>query len=569
MRRTALSAGAIGVALVLQLTVIDRLPLPGGAPDLVLLVVVALGLTGGPVAGMLTGFWAGLALDVAPPAGYLVGEHALVFCLVGYGCGRLSGITDRSAASSLGIAAMAAAGGEVLQVIVGLMFGDPGVSWPAIRIVLPSAVLQDILISPFVVYLMMRASGWASDHRLGSPAARGTSPGLLPGLLGAGRGGLADGAVPGAPGGTRWLAGSPGSGGGLKPGVLGAVRFGNYAARQGDGWVGSGPRSWRAVRSQVRGRQPRLRPGAGQAGSATAGQVHRRRPASPVSIRMGSGRRGGRSVGNAFAGGMPGQQALGGAGGRPGRHPRFRPGGGRSPGGLSSAGPASTGLGSAGQRGAGLGSTGLGSTGLGSVGPRGAGLGRAGLRGAGLGRAGLRGARLGSGWLRGAGPGGAGRGGAVRGGAGRGGTWRGATLRGNGRGTAGLRGAGLRGAGRSGTGRSGTGPRGAGLGSGWRRGAGFGRGSFGRGSFGRGSFGRGISGGGLAGGSASRPAFRPASQRLAPRFRGRAAAGASWASRQPRLRIGRRSFLARMTSRKAAGRPAWWRLGRRRTGGFP
>ncbi len=110
MRRTALSAGAIGVALVLQLTVIDRLPLPGGAPDLVLLVVVALGLTGGPVAGMLTGFWAGLALDVAPPAGYLVGEHALVFCLVGYGCGRLSGITDRSAASSLGIAAMAAAG---------------------------------------------------------------------------------------------------------------------------------------------------------------------------------------------------------------------------------------------------------------------------------------------------------------------------------------------------------------------------------------------------------------------------------------------------------------------------
>jgi rod shape-determining protein MreD len=533
------------VALVLQLTVIDRLPLPGGAPDLVLLVVVALGLTGGPVAGMLTGFWAGLALDVAPPAGYLVGEHALVFCLVGYGCGRLSGITDRSAASSLGIAAMAAAGGEVLQVIVGLMFGDPGVSWPAIRIVLPSAVLQDILISPFVVYLMMRASGWASDHRLGSPAARGTSPGLLPGLLGAGRGGLADGAVPGAPGGTRWLAGSPGSGGGLKPGVLGAVRFGNYAARQGDGWVGSGPRSWRAVRSQVRGRQPRLRPGAGQAGSATAGQVHRRRPASPVSIRMGSGRRGGRSVGNAFAGGMPGQQALGGAGGRPGRHPRFRPGGGRSPGGLSSAGPASTGLGSAGQRGAGLGSTGLGSTGLGSVGPRGAGLGRAGLRGAGLGR------------------------GAVRGGAGRGGTWRGATLRGNGRGTAGLRGAGLRGAGRSGTGRSGTGPRGAGLGSGWRRGAGFGRGSFGRGSFGRGSFGRGISGGGLAGGSASRPAFRPASRRLAPRFRGRAAAGASWASRQPRLRIGRRSFLARMTSRKAAGRPAWWRLGRRRTGGFP
>ena len=165
MRRAALSAIAVVVALVLQLTVIDRLPLPGGGPDLVLVVVVALGLTGGPMAGLLAGFGAGLALDIAPPASYLLGEHALVFCLVGYGCGRLSGITDRSAASSIGIAALAVAGGEVLQVIVGLLFGDPGVSWPAIQVVLPPVVLQDILISPFVVYLIMRASSWAARSR--------------------------------------------------------------------------------------------------------------------------------------------------------------------------------------------------------------------------------------------------------------------------------------------------------------------------------------------------------------------------------------------------------------------
>ena len=394
MRRAALSAIAVVVALVLQLTVVDRLPLPGGGPDLVLVVVVALGLTGGPMAGLLAGFGAGLALDIAPPASYLLGEHALVFCLVGYGCGRLSGITDRSAASSIGIAALAVAGGEVLQVIVGLLFGDPGVSWPAIQVVLPPVVLQDILISPFVVYLIMRASSWAARSRLGS-AAGDTVPGLLPGPAGAGRGSLVDGALLGGGG---WLARLPGSGRGRKAGALASVRFSKYAARPRTAGAGSGPGSWRVVRGQIAGgRQRRLRPGAGQAGSARAGQVNRQRPVSPVSIRMGSGRRAGVAL-------LDGRRST---------H---------------------------------LGSTGLGSTGLRAAGLRGASLRSAGLRGAGLGGAGLRGAGLrGAGLrLRGAGPradgavrhrfrisfrGSSGPLSSGRGGSGRGGSGRGGSLR--------------------------------------------------------------------------------------------------------------------------------------------
>jgi rod shape-determining protein MreD len=85
MRRAVLSALLVAAALVLQLTVVNRLALPGGGtPDLVLLVVVALGLAGGPVAGALTGFCAGLSLDIAPPASQLIGQYALVFCVVGY-----------------------------------------------------------------------------------------------------------------------------------------------------------------------------------------------------------------------------------------------------------------------------------------------------------------------------------------------------------------------------------------------------------------------------------------------------------------------------------------------------
>ena len=73
MRRLLISCAVVAVALLAQLTFINRLALPGGTgPDLVLLAVVALALTGGPLPGMLTGFLAGLALDVAPPASHTI-----------------------------------------------------------------------------------------------------------------------------------------------------------------------------------------------------------------------------------------------------------------------------------------------------------------------------------------------------------------------------------------------------------------------------------------------------------------------------------------------------------------
>ena len=83
MRRAILSPVLLVTALVLQLSVVNRLPLPGTGPDLVLLTVIALALCGGPAAGAVTGFGAGLALDLAPPGSYLIGGYALVFCVIG------------------------------------------------------------------------------------------------------------------------------------------------------------------------------------------------------------------------------------------------------------------------------------------------------------------------------------------------------------------------------------------------------------------------------------------------------------------------------------------------------
>jgi rod shape-determining protein MreD len=149
-------------ALVIQLSVLDPLPLPGGtAPDLVLLVVVAIGLTSGALPGTVTGFIAGLALDLAPPATHAVGEYALVFCLVGYFCGRAAGEIDRSAFLPLAAMALGVITGSVLYTGVGMTFGEADVTWAAAQRVLPFVIAYDLVLSPFVLYGVMRLTRWA------------------------------------------------------------------------------------------------------------------------------------------------------------------------------------------------------------------------------------------------------------------------------------------------------------------------------------------------------------------------------------------------------------------------
>ncbi len=195
MRRAAVSCGLLLLAILLQLTVVNGLPLPGGAPpDLVLVTVAALALSGGPLVGVLAGFCAGLALDIAPPATHLLGQEALVFCVVGYACGRLGRRLDTSAWGLIGVVALGSAAGELLYVATGLMFGDPDISLAAARHVLPASLIYDVLLSPFVLFAVVRASGMAAAGLAGlsagasspaRPAAGLAGSGLLPGSAGA------------------------------------------------------------------------------------------------------------------------------------------------------------------------------------------------------------------------------------------------------------------------------------------------------------------------------------------------------------------------------------------------
>ena len=332
MRRAALSGGLLLIAILIQLTVLNNLRLPGGAgPDLVLVVVVAVALTGGPMEGMLGGFCAGLALDVAPPATHLVGQYALVFCLVGYGCGLLAVSLGHSAWLPIGVVAVGSAAGELLYALTGMIFGDPDITWTAIRHTLPASVIYDVLLSPFVLYAVARARGIAVQG-LSALSGGSDSSGLLTprlaaaaGLLGTSGAVVRDSGTGRAPrlsarslraGATQGGSASGGRGPGRAPGRPVQLHFGGAGAMQGGS--ASSPRI---------ARKPPSRPVSLRLGSRNwASRYSTGLPSRPVNLRLGSRNWAGRYRGGSLAGAASG--LLGdGAGGpalRPGRGPRLR-----------------------------------------------------------------------------------------------------------------------------------------------------------------------------------------------------------------------------------------------------
>jgi rod shape-determining protein MreD len=310
MRRAVFTVLAVLTAVVLQTSVLDRLPFPGGfPPNLVLVLVVTLALAGGPLAGTVIGFGAGLALDIAPPVAGLLGLNALVFCAIGYGCGRLRAPMERSAWLPLAVVAAATAVGEVLYALAGLTLGDPDITWQSMRQVLPPVIVYSILISPFVLYLVVRFSGFGGWATAG---ARG--PGLLPAA---------------EPGGLRLLGVPAASFAGLA--ATGAAVRDTHSGREPRlRPAGRGPDTWIGGRQAAPGqpsgapvqrrRQLRLRGGvAGSAASGAVGAARAAAPGRPVHLRLGTSRRGdGRLAGS------PGRGQLGLTGAaRPGRAARL------------------------------------------------------------------------------------------------------------------------------------------------------------------------------------------------------------------------------------------------------
>ena len=309
MRRFLLSAVLLAAVLIIQLTFINGLRLPGGGvPDLVLVVVAALGMTNGPAAGAIAGFAAGFCLDIAPPASGIIGEYALVLCLIGWVCGRLNGSLARSAWLPILITAAAAVVGEVMVAALGMALQPAQVSFASVRAVLPASLLYDVAFSPFVLYLVLLvtarldedAAASAGQARLRRARAQG---GGLAGGQTTGRQGLAGnpGAASAASGAVLlglggWLAGPPTSRRARRAAARHTPRL--RSGRPGDGWIGSsasaralgGALTSRSV-STLTGRSGAARLRSGVAGSAAGGQAPRTLGARPVNLRLAAASR--------------------------------------------------------------------------------------------------------------------------------------------------------------------------------------------------------------------------------------------------------------------------------------
>jgi rod shape-determining protein MreD len=86
--------GLLLVAVILQVSTLNQLPIFDGYADVVVLVVAAVAYYGGSVAGSATGFSAGLLLDLL--TGTTMGASSLVLTAVGYGVGRFREVRDPS-----------------------------------------------------------------------------------------------------------------------------------------------------------------------------------------------------------------------------------------------------------------------------------------------------------------------------------------------------------------------------------------------------------------------------------------------------------------------------------------
>jgi rod shape-determining protein MreD len=155
--RGALVALAVVVALVLQTTLFPHLAWRGVVPDLVLLVVVATALVRGSQHAMVLGFFAGLLLDLAPPADHVAGRWALALMLVGYVAGRVR----RDALPSVGtclvtVGACAFLGSSVFA-LSGLLLSDTTATVPELLGVVLAAVVWDVCLAAFVLPPVTRA----------------------------------------------------------------------------------------------------------------------------------------------------------------------------------------------------------------------------------------------------------------------------------------------------------------------------------------------------------------------------------------------------------------------------
>lgn len=139
------------VAAILQVVIVNKLGLPYGVPDLVVLVVIAFALASGPARGALLGFWAGFLVDVMPPAGHIAGRWAFAFTVVGYIAGLLEDPEETSVLTTILVVAGGSGAAILMYAAVGGLLGDARIHAGVVAHSLVATVVYDVILAPLVV----------------------------------------------------------------------------------------------------------------------------------------------------------------------------------------------------------------------------------------------------------------------------------------------------------------------------------------------------------------------------------------------------------------------------------
>ncbi|MBO0845242.1 MAG: rod shape-determining protein MreD [Nocardioides sp.] len=154
--RTLVAAALVVVALVLQVAVFPHLAWDGIVPNFCLLVVVGAALVRGPAFAATMGFFAGLMLDLAPPADHVAGRWALALVVVGYVAGLMRQDAKPSAMTVVATVAASSFVGTSVYALSGLVLGDSVAGAGDLARVILVALLWDVLLTPLVLPGVMR-----------------------------------------------------------------------------------------------------------------------------------------------------------------------------------------------------------------------------------------------------------------------------------------------------------------------------------------------------------------------------------------------------------------------------
>ena len=153
--RQALIIGTFTLlAVLVELTLLTRLGIPGATPDLVVVTVVAIALAMGPVQGAVAGFVSGLLLDLAPPGDTLVGVNAIVYIAIGFITGVVVDPRDRTVPIMMGIVGLSTGAAVLVISALDTMLGSDRVDWEQVPALALSSALYGLILAPGVILVV-------------------------------------------------------------------------------------------------------------------------------------------------------------------------------------------------------------------------------------------------------------------------------------------------------------------------------------------------------------------------------------------------------------------------------